>query len=169
MSEEERAVERGQRLAEERKRLGYTPIQLATLVGLDVQDYQDIEDGKWEPAIQYNYRLYMPRANVDVEYVIRGVRDIPEGYRPMQHSASDWSGGFSRGLDLLRKSVQAVEAFVGKNAARECPELVSALMMATLKDSDIGTGQLEDAVNGLSGAIESAAQTIAEVLKAPEP
>lgn len=70
-----RRQETGDRLLQERRRLGYTPQQIAQLLGVPLAVYQEYEKGESDPGI---YR--MPRlaaCGFDILYIMTSERHIP--------------------------------------------------------------------------------------------
>lgn len=69
---------------------------------------------------------------VDISYLIDG---RPSTCPPEPPDFPCWvrSAEFHVGVELLRKSVQAVNAFVGEGAAERSPELVAALMNTVIQ------------------------------------
>ena len=70
----------GARLKSERERLGFTERQIAQLLGIPIEQYQQEESGKHDPGI-----FCMPRLNAcgfDILYIITGER-----YKPVQEES----------------------------------------------------------------------------------
>ena len=65
----------GQRLKEERERLGYTELQIAQLLGIPLEQYERFELGEGDPGI-----FRMPRLSAigfDILFIITEERHIP--------------------------------------------------------------------------------------------
>lgn len=95
----------GARLKAERERLGYTELQIAQLIGIPLERYQEEEAGKVDPGI-----FCMPRLSAcgfDVLFIITGER-----YKPMQEE-SELLKRFRelslRGRDALFTTLDALE------------------------------------------------------------
>ncbi len=118
------------RLTTERSRLGYSEAQFATLMGLSAEDYRKLEAGT--RALDPELRGPLHRMGVDIRYLIDGRLSTcpPE---PADFPCWVRSAEFYAGVELLRKSVQAVNAFVGDGAAERSPELVAALMNTVIQ------------------------------------
>ncbi|MCF0252744.1 MAG: helix-turn-helix transcriptional regulator [Duodenibacillus sp.] len=67
----------GARLASERERLGYTPLQIAQLIGTPLDNYNAYEQGDAEPGIFCLPRL--SSCGFDILYILVGER-----YKPVQ-------------------------------------------------------------------------------------
>ncbi len=70
-----RRREFGERLRTERERLGYTELQIAQLLGVPLERYQEYEEGKEDPGI-----FNMPRlrdCGFDIMFVITSERHNP--------------------------------------------------------------------------------------------
>lgn len=70
-----RRREFGERLRTERERLGYTELQIAQLLGVPFERYQEYEEGKEDPGI-----FNMPRlrdCGFDIMFVITSERHNP--------------------------------------------------------------------------------------------
>lgn len=70
-----RRREFGERLRTERERLGYTELQIAHLLGVPLERYQEYEEGKEDPGI-----FNMPRlrdCGFDIMFVITSERHNP--------------------------------------------------------------------------------------------
>lgn len=96
----------GARLKAERERLGYTELQIAQLIGIPLERYQEEEEGKVDPGI-----FCMPRLSdcgFDVLFIITGER-----YKPMQEE-SELLKRFRelslRGRDALFTTLDALES-----------------------------------------------------------
>lgn len=150
--------ETAQRISSERQRLGLTVAQFAVLLGISEDQQASFEAGNTLP-ISYGQALL--RAGADPQFVFGHSAEPTEARQDLLFG----DGSFLGAVDLLRKSQQAVEAFVGEGASRDSPELVAALMNATLQDRfSVGAGNLEDFATAIAGAIESAGAQIAEAL-----
>ena len=70
----------GERLAQERSRLSYTPLQIAQLLGVQSDEYERYETGESDPGIFSMQRLYS--IGFGVMFIITGDR-----YRPVQEES----------------------------------------------------------------------------------
>ena len=70
----------GERLAQERRRLNYTELQIAQLLGVQLEVYLQYESGEDDPGIFSMQRLYS--IGFDVMFIITGDR-----YRPVQEES----------------------------------------------------------------------------------
>lgn len=70
----------GERLAQERNRLSYTPLQIAQLLGVPLETYERYEAGLEDPGVFNMQRLYT--IGFDVMFVVTGDR-----YRPVQEES----------------------------------------------------------------------------------
>lgn len=66
--------ETGRRLREERERLGYTPQQIAQLLGVPIDVYARFESGEADPGIYRMSRLYA--CGFDILYIIADERHL---------------------------------------------------------------------------------------------
>ena len=66
--------ETGRRLREERERLGYTPQQIAQLLGVPIDVYARFESGEADPGIYRMPRLYA--CGFDIPYIIADERHL---------------------------------------------------------------------------------------------
>lgn len=66
--------ETGRRLREERERLGYTPQQIAQLLGVPIDVYARFESGEADPGIYRMPRLYA--CGFDILYIIADERHL---------------------------------------------------------------------------------------------
>ena len=65
----------GERLRDERERLGYTELQIAQLLGIPLEQYQAEERGEVDPGL-----FSMPRLDAcgfDVYFIVTGTRNKP--------------------------------------------------------------------------------------------
>ncbi|MCG5030224.1 helix-turn-helix transcriptional regulator [Mesosutterella sp. OilRF-GAM-744-9] len=65
----------GERLRSERERLGYTPEQIASLLGVPLEQYQRYETGELDPGVFRMTRL--AAIDFDILYVITSERHTP--------------------------------------------------------------------------------------------
>ena len=66
--------ETGRRIREERERLGYTPQQIAQLLGVPIDVYARFESGEADPGIYRMPRLYA--CGFDILYIIADERHL---------------------------------------------------------------------------------------------
>lgn len=153
-------VEQSRRIVSERERLGLTVGQFAVLAGVSEAQQIAIESGDFSTS-PYSYTHGAQRAGADPLFII-GQSTEPKIQRPNLLFGDD---SFLSAVDLLRKSQQAVEAFIGEGASKNSPELVAAIMTATLQDRySIGAGHFEDFADRIANAIEEAGSQIANAL-----
>ena len=153
--------EKANRITKERERLGYTIPQFAVLVGISEARQTAIEAGDFS-AYPVSYELAAQRLGADPLF-IHGQSADPESLRQDLFFGDEH---FLAAVGLLRKSKQAVDAFMGEGTSISAPALVAALMNATLSQrSVIGAGDLEDFADKIANAIDGAGNQIAEALK----
>lgn len=70
----------GERLRQERERLGYQPLQIANLIGVTEQEYLAQESGESDPGLFCMTKLYS--CGFDVMFIITDTR-----YRPVQEES----------------------------------------------------------------------------------
>ncbi len=70
----------GERLAQERRRIGYNELQIAQLIGVPEETYAKYEAGEADPGIFCMPRLYA--CGFDVMFIVTGDR-----YRPVQEES----------------------------------------------------------------------------------
>ncbi len=148
------------RLVGERQRLGLTAAQFAVLVGVSEAQQLAYEapDG---PPFPFEYGHSATRLGVDFTFVM-GFSAESKCPPP-----STYDDPFVRAIQLLLRSQQAVEAFIGEGAAKSTPQLVAALMAATLLESLPTSGEINDYVDSIANAIEGAAEVLSQAI-APE-
>lgn len=144
----------------ERERLGLTIAQFAVLLGISEAKQQSIEEGNLADC-PTSYGDALKRAGGDPLFVF-GHAEQPNVQRVDLLIGDD---GFLRALELLRKSQQAIDAFLGEGTSSKAPELVAALISATMHERmDVGAGNWEDFFQKIAVAIEYAGERIAESL-----
>lgn len=153
------------RLIAERTRLQLTVAQFAVLVGVDLAQQEAIEAGQVD-QISFEYGQAIQRVGADPLFVL-GHHPEPKGETAPPPSGDD---AFLDAVRLLRRSHQAVEAFIGEGMAAKCPELVASTMKAALHSRrSIGPGDLEEFADKIANAIEEAGSQIADALRKPDP
>lgn len=70
----------GERLSQERERLGYTQLQIAQLLGISQEDYIAQESGKKDPGMFSMTKLYA--CGFDIMFILTAER-----YRPVQEES----------------------------------------------------------------------------------
>ena len=152
--------ETASRIVSERNRLGLTTAQLAVMLDISEAQQIAIEAGDFSSCPTY-YEHAMKRAGADPLF-IHGQCSQPAAQR------SDLLFGdesFASALHLLRRSQQAIEAFFGEGASKSSPQLVAALMNATLQERySLGAGTWEEFAEKIAYAIAGGASEIAEAL-----
>lgn len=125
-------LQAGQRLTLERERLKLTVPQLATLASVTNDQQLAFESG--EAMFSSEYMRALDQVGVDSMFVTFGERnpDLPLA-TPATPMLGEFNDQFNDAVSLLRKSIQAVEAWVGEGSAQRCPQLVAAVMDATLR------------------------------------
>lgn len=152
------------RLIKERERLGLSQAQFACLAGVSVEDQACLEAGKWN-HFPMDYLHGAQHAGADPLFILghspesRAAKVVKLAFGSQFSPDSD----FTDAVLLLRKSTQAVNAFVGDGAAGRYPQLVVALMDATIKARyACGPGCIEDMAERISGAISDVSDSIAD-------
>lgn len=144
-----------------REHLGLSIEQLAALIGITTEQQMAIEDAQFEGGLEFNYYDALKKSGFDLAYIF-GDTDTPK-YTSGALAFHD--DDFNQAVALLRRSTQAVEAFVGKGAAASCPQLVAATMNATIQHRyALGAGFIEEMAEKLNFALEGAATIIADAL-----
>lgn len=154
----------GQRLLEERKRTGWTSEQAAVLSGVSHDRYLKFESG--EASMTLDYVMALEHLGMRPKFIGLGEASDEQivGVGAQQWkdefvSNVIYRSSFKQAVQLMMRSAAAVEAFVGKGKSESCPELVAALMNATMKlDLEYGEEVRLEAMNekldGIAGAIE---------------
>lgn len=148
------------RLKSERERLGLTVAQFAVLAGVSKEHQTQFESGDFTNA-PMGYDLAIKRLGVDPEFL------YGHSNTPVTSGVSLVLGDddFDYAVSLFRKSKEVVEAFVGAGAAKDCPELVAAIMSATIQSRcSVGAGNLEDFTVQIANSIEAAGSVIADAI-----
>lgn len=129
-----------QRIISERERLGLSVAQLAVLLGISESKQQSIEEGNLADCPS-SYGQALKRVGGDPLFVF-GHTEQPTVQREDLLFGDDY---FLQALALLRRSQQAVDAFLGEGTSHKAPELVAALMSATTQERmSVGAGNWED-------------------------
>ena len=153
--------DKARRITSERERLGFTVAQFAVMLGITKEQQSAIEAGdfsEWPSC----YEHAVQRAGGDPLF-IHGQNSEPSTRRQDLLFGDEH---FLAAVALLRKSKQAVDAFMGEAASEAAPTLVAALMNATLREKySTGAGYLEDFADKIANAIEGAGSQIAEALE----
>lgn len=149
------------RIVSERQRLGLSVAQLAVIVGITAEQQAAIEGGDLD-ARPYSYTDAMQRAGCDPLFLC-GNSDVPEVVKANLMYGDE---PFIDAVSLMRKSIQAVDAFVGEGEATRAPELVAALMNATIhaQYGPVGEVSLERCAETIANAILETGAQIAEAL-----
>lgn len=154
----------GRRVISERERLDLTLEQFAVLVGVSKETQEAIESGKggrW--SVFYGHAAQAIGAD---PMFILGEAEEPRVKDQTQNHIDE---SFIEAIDLLRRSMEAVEAFVGRGKSKECPELVAALMSATLKSRyAVGPSEMENFSDTIARAIDGLSEVVDGALGAKE-
>ena len=180
--------EAGQRLKEERERNRLTVAQAAVLSGVTPEQWQALESGLI--CMHIDFSLELRRIGFNARYIglddpenrSRDERFIkaPEtestavdGLDETLLASPSWnapdSDSFSKAIELMRRSIAAVDAFVGEGAASKSPTLVAALMNATIQGQEQENAQqvavaIENAAGVVGDAIDGASELFKEVV-----
>ena len=72
--------------------------------------------------------------------------------------------GRTAAIELMRRSIAAVDAFVGEGAAAKSPDLVAALMSATIQcENRSGVMDIVEAIGSASGSVSESIDNFTEV------
>lgn len=177
--------EAGPRLKLERERNRLTVEQAAVLTGVMPEQWDALEAGRICMHIDFN--LSLKSLGFDPRFIGLGEREscfdndlfvaatqTEEDSGVARDSSSPFderllcrvascgpdSASFSTAIELMRRSIAAVDAFVGEGAAAKSPDLVAALMSATI--------QCENRSNALciAQAIETATDALCQSMDA---
>ena len=170
----------GARLKQERERNLLTVEQAAALSGATPEQWRALESGRLCMHLEFNLRLknlgFSPR------FIGLGEREtfgealgsdgpfiashqLEKGAAKGEGDDALLSGSslyapdsetFGKAIELMRRSIAAVDAFVGEGSAAKSPELVAAVMNATLRS------ETQDDAQRISAAIENAATALCE-------
>ncbi|MGQ5490793.1 hypothetical protein ACUH78_18275 [Thauera sp. ZXT1-4] len=152
------------RLIQERERLGLSQAQFACLAGVSLEDQVSLESGKWD-NFPKDYLHGAQEAGADPLFILGHSSESRAGtlVQLAFGSTLDPDTDFGDAVLLLRKSIQAVNAFVGDGAAERFPQLVVAVMDATIKARyACGLGGYEQLVGKISDAISSVGDAITD-------
>lgn len=178
--------ETGSRLKAERERNRLTVAQAALLSGVTADQWHALEEGHlcmsgdfidslqqlgFEPDfIKTGSRSYWRSS--DERFIRRtqnpGIaRDDPLLISSSRHAPD--SESFCKAIELMRRSIAAVDAFVGEGAASKSPSLVVALMNATVQNKAQEDAQqvavaITNAAAVLGDAIAGASELFKEVV-----
>lgn len=157
------------RLMSERMRLGYSSAQAAVLAGVDAEAYSKMEDGTLYIPIELIWRLQ--KIGFRGEFIHMGEESASihnDEFPTIKefHATSEGhydNGGFAQAVRLMRRSMAAVDAFLGEGLSTKSPELVAALMNASISlDQNPGTGEREELVSKVENALLSLAEAISD-------
>lgn len=157
------------RLMSERMRLGYSSAQAAVLGGVEAEAYSKMEDGTLYIPIELIWRLQ--KIGFRGEFIHMGEESASihnDEFPTIKefHATSEGhydNGGFAQAVRLMRRSVAAVDAFLGEGLSTKSPELVAALMNASISlDQDLGAGEREELVSKVENALQSLAEAISD-------
>lgn len=160
------------RLIEERERLGLSVPQFAVLVGVSKQDQEDIESEKKTVSVEYMQAV--GRIGGDPVYISTGTeskRRTGDRFTYPLSIFDDFQMNFNDSLVLFRKSIDAVDAFLGEGTSSKSPELVAALLnisaahvIANLMPGPGGVeshgDRIADAIEGLGANIQDAIEKL---------
>jgi hypothetical protein len=160
----------GARLKAERERIGLSARQLAALAGVSDQLYASFEAG--QIGMPFDFSLSLRRFGIRPE-VLGGLEqgELPKdedalvaGGKLVCWSTADFSDSFPMAVRLMQRSIQAVDAFVAEGAAKQCPQLVAALMEATIRlDYSSGAGEREELVDKIENGLQLIAKRLEEI------
>ncbi len=161
------------RLKLERERLGFTLEQFAVLSGVDATTYRHFELGDFYLPVDFIAGL--SGLGCDSLFIGTGERRFASEIDPKTPPKSSMFCGyftsdddFRNAVNLMRRSAQAVDAFMGTGCAEKAPELVAALMNATLVSGyQSGPGEREDITDKIVGAIGDLVDAIRESHEEP--
>lgn len=157
------------RLKAERERLGYTTEQVAALGGVEHSAYLKMEAG--DLAIPFDFNKSLGMLGFRPMFVGLGddaSRPSADEVSPASILADSWlipSDGFVASVRLMRRSAAALDAFLGQGTAQRSPELIAALMQATLR-YDLGSspGEREELHQGISDGLDAIAGAVQDIL-----
>lgn len=148
------------RIQSERVRLGLTVEQFAVLAGIQADEQKAIEAGQFDRATLYYYEA-IGHFGVDLQFV-HGLENSPQTTNVGLYFGDK---DFNFAVKLLRRSYQAVEAFIGEGAAASCPQLVAATMNAAVHSKFAAVAyELDDYFDKLADSIEAAGTAIADAI-----
>lgn len=157
------------RLMSERVRLGYSSAQAAVLGGVEAKAYSKMEEGTLYIPIELIWRLQkIGFRGAFIHTGEEGASTHDDEFPTMKefHATSEGhydSGGFAQAVRLMRRSIAAVDAFLGEGFSTQSPELVAALMNASISlDQDPGAGEREELVSKVENALQSLAEAISD-------
>lgn len=159
----------GTRLKSERERTGLTIEQFSALSGVTVDAYRAFEAG--DLAMPFDYVRGLKTLGCDPAFIHLGERQVSLGDTKQLPNAAAFYGSFyepdrefQEVVNLLRKSVHAVDAFVGPGASEKSPELVAAVINATILSTySTGAGEREDLADKVANAISELAEAMREL------
>ena len=182
-------AEAGPRLKVERERVRLTVEQAAVLSDVSPKQWAELEAGRlcmhvdfvlalgefgFDPrfigigerkSLIFDERFIAPKktkrdASVDTQSASQpdglSARE-PLGYSPAPQD-------FAAAIELMRRSIAAVDAFVGEGAAAKSPDLVAALMSATIQcENRSGVMDIVEAIGSASGSVSESIDNFTEV------
>lgn len=157
------------RLMSERMRLGYSSAQAAVLGGVEAEAYSKMEDGTLYIPIELIWRLQ--KIGFRGAFIHMGEESSSthdDAYPTVKefHATSEGhydNGGFVQAVRLMRRSIAAVDAFLGESFSTQSPELVVALMNASISlDQHQSAGEREELVSKVENALQSLAEAISD-------
>lgn len=156
----------GSRLKSERERLGFTLEQFAVLGGTDAETLRKLEAEEY--LLPFDFVLGLKGLGCNLLFISTGEGAVnePSGNNPparLFKNVSFDDSNFRSAVNLMLRSTQAVDAFFGSGQAKKSPELVAALMQATLSNEyDSGAGEREELVGSITNAIEALTDVVVE-------
>ncbi len=157
------------RLKSERERTGLTVEQFSALSGVTVEAYRAFESG--DLAMPFDFVRGLKNLDCDPAYIHLGERKFSLGDEKQMPNAAAFYGSFYEPdqefqvvVNLLRRSVHAVDAFVGSGASQKSPELVAAVINATIFSAyTTAPGEREDLADKVANAISELAEAVREL------
>ena len=175
--------EAGKRLKVERERNQLSVEQAAVLTGVTPEQWRALEEGLI--CMHIDFTLGLKNLGFEPRFIGMGEREgftygvpffvasQPEevaGVAPDSSSPFDEqllrrsssygpdSASFKKAIELMRRSITAVDAFLGEGSAAKSPDLVAALMSATIQCEN--RSGVMDIVDAIGNASESVTQSI---------
>lgn len=148
--------EMGRRITSERERLGFTLEQFAVLIGVSNEKQEELERGK-AGRLHVSYGMAARLLGADPLFITGNAEEPVIA----DHNIGYGDESFLEAVNLLRRCLATVDAFVGEGKATECPQLVAALMSATLNNrAGIHAGNMQDFVERIATSIDGLADTV---------
>jgi transcriptional regulator with XRE-family HTH domain len=154
------------RYRDQKEKSGYSSEQLAVLIGISIDTQKKIEAGERFPNIEYYQAL--KRLGFDPVYISHASDDEKSRWDAVDIELSripfSSTGYFTQAVQLMCKSKDAVEAFMGEGMAKKHPELITSLMNATvgMERNELmpGPGGIEEHADKIADAIHRLAAAL---------